>query len=97
MNPKDILSAQECGVDAIWVSNHGGRKLDCMPATVLVLPQIRQKIRCKPIFNLELKSKMQIFIDGGVKTGEDVFKCLALGADFVFIGRGFMFSLIRGA
>ena len=46
--------------------------------------------------NLELKSKMEIYVDGGVKSGCDIFKCLALGADFVFIGRGFMFSLVKG-
>ena len=39
---------------------------------------------------------MELYVDGGVKTGSDIFKCLALGADFVFLGRGFLFSLIDG-
>ncbi len=39
---------------------------------------------------------MEIYIDGGVKTGSDIFKCLALGADFVFLGRGFLFSVVFG-
>jgi len=47
MNPKDIPLAEECGVDAIWISNHGGRKLDCQLLTILFLPEIRQKIKCK--------------------------------------------------
>ena len=41
-------------------------------------------------------SKMEVYIDGGVKKGSDIFKCLALGADFVFLGRGFLFSVIEG-
>lgn len=39
---------------------------------------------------------MEVYIDGGVKTGSDIFKCLAMGADFVFIGRGFLFSVALG-
>lgn len=39
---------------------------------------------------------MELYVDGGVKTGTDIFRCLALGADFVFLGRGFLFSLIDG-
>jgi isopentenyl diphosphate isomerase/L-lactate dehydrogenase-like FMN-dependent dehydrogenase len=39
---------------------------------------------------------MEVYIDGGVKKGSDIFKCLALGADFVFLGRGFLYSLIEG-
>ena len=44
----------------------------------------------------ELNSSIQVFIDGGVKKGSDIFKCLALGADYVFLGRGFIFSLVDG-
>lgn len=39
---------------------------------------------------------MEVYIDGGVKKGSDIFKCLALGADFVFLGRGFLFSVVQG-
>ncbi len=48
-----------------------------------------------PIY-IEIGSKMEVYIDGGVKKGSDIFKCLALGADFVFLGRGFLYSLIEG-
>lgn len=48
------------------------------------------------MFYSELKSKMEVYIDGGVWKGTDIFKCLALGADFVFLGRAFLFSLIDG-
>lgn len=47
MSPQDIPRAEECGVDAIWISNHGGRQLDTAPATILALPSIRAKINCK--------------------------------------------------
>ena len=45
---------------------------------------------------VELNSKMELYIDGGIRSGSDIFKCLALGADFVFLGRGFIFSLVYG-
>ena len=44
----------------------------------------------------EIKSKMELYVDGGIKTGNDIFKCLALGADFVFVGRGFLFGVPFG-
>ena len=50
ISPKDILLADQLGVDAIWISNHGGRQLDTCPATVLSIAPIRQKLRCKLIF-----------------------------------------------
>jgi isopentenyl diphosphate isomerase/L-lactate dehydrogenase-like FMN-dependent dehydrogenase len=76
-------------VDAIWISNHGGRQLDTCPAGVEAIPYIRRRV-------IHLKSKMEIYVDGGVMKGSDIFKCLALGADFVFLGRGFLYSLIDG-
>jgi dihydroorotate dehydrogenase len=45
---------------------------------------------------LEIGSRMELYIDGGIKSGSDIFKCLALGADFVFLGRGFLFSVPFG-
>ena len=45
---------------------------------------------------LEIGSKMELYVDGGVRSGSDIFKCLALGADFVFLGRGFLFSIPFG-
>ena len=46
ISPKDVPIAEEIGVDAIWISNHGGRQLDTCPATILALPLIRQKMDC---------------------------------------------------
>ncbi len=69
--------ALEAGAWGIVVSNHGGRVLDHTPATCEVLPEIAAA----------LKGRLQIFVDGGVRTGVDVFKMLALGADGVLIGR----------
>ena len=63
--------------DAIWISNHGGIKLDSVAATIDILSDVKNVVGLK----------VAIFIDGGVRTGNDVFKCLALGADYVFLGR----------
>lgn len=84
-----MVLAHQAGVDAIWVSNHGGRQLDTCPATIEALPAIRKEVD-------RLRSTMEIYVDGGIRRGSDIFKCLALGADFVFIGRGFLYSLIDG-
>lgn len=86
---KDVELAHECGVDAIWISNHGGRQLDTSAACIESLPYVRRQV-------IKLKSKMEVYVDGGVQSGADVFKCLALGADFVFLGRGFLYSLVDG-
>ncbi len=77
MSVEDALLAKEVGAKGIVVSNHGGRVLDSMPATIDVLPEIASAV----------KGKMTVFIDGGFRSGVDVFKALALGADAVLIGR----------
>lgn len=76
-------------MDALWVSNHGGRQLDCVSATIDILPEI---VRCVK----EKYPKVEVYIDGGVRRGSDVFKCLALGADYVFLGRPVVYSLVQG-
>lgn len=75
--PADIELAISHGVDGIIISNHGGRQLDGMPATIDVLAE------CAPI----VRGRIPIAIDGGVRRGSDIFKALALGAQYVFIGR----------
>ncbi len=77
MCPEDALKAAESGAAAIVVSNHGGRVMDHTPGTADVLPKIADK----------LQGKVKIIVDGGVRTGYDVLKMLALGAESVLIGR----------
>jgi isopentenyl diphosphate isomerase/L-lactate dehydrogenase-like FMN-dependent dehydrogenase len=80
---EDALAAVEAGAAAISVSNHGGRVQDCTPGVAEVLPEIASKV----------KGKITVFADGGIRTGYDVLKMLALGADAVLVGR----DLIRAA
>ncbi|KAI1260489.1 FMN-dependent dehydrogenase-domain-containing protein [Xylariaceae sp. FL1019] len=85
----DAIKAMEAGVDAIYLTNHGGRSLDTAPATILVLLELQKC--CPQIFD-----KMEVYIDGGITRGTDIFKALCLGAKAVGIGRGFLFSLNYG-
>ena len=80
---EDARRAYEAGAAAIVVSNHGGRVLDHTPGTAELLPGIAQ----------EMKGKIKIVVDGGIRTGYDVIKMLALGADSVLIGR----DIVRAA
>ncbi|MFX0022479.1 MAG: alpha-hydroxy-acid oxidizing protein [Candidatus Hermodarchaeota archaeon] len=77
MTTEDALLAKEAGAAAIVVSNHGGRVLDHTPGTAEVLPNIVN----------EVMGKIKIIVDGGIRTGYDVLKMLALGAESVLIGR----------
>lgn len=77
MTPNAALKAVEAGADAIVVSNHGGRVQGNTPSTAEVLPAIVDAV----------KGKTKIFVDGGIRSGVDVFKAIALGADAVLIGR----------
>lgn len=79
--------ALEAGAYGIVVSNHGGRVLDHTPATIEVLPAIADAV----------KGKMKILIDGGIRTGVDIFKSIALGADAVLIGRPYAVAAYGGA
>ena len=78
--------ALEAGASGIVVSNHGGRVLDQCPATAEVLPAIADAVG----------GQMTILVDGGIRTGMDVFKALALGADAVLIGRPFVNMVYGG-
>ncbi|TGM58132.1 alpha-hydroxy-acid oxidizing protein [Leptospira vanthielii] len=86
MNPEDAKLALEGGFSAIVVSNHGGRVLDGMPGTARVLPKIAEVV----------KGKIPLLVDGGIRSGMDVFKMLALGADAVLLGRPVAISLVGG-
>ena len=80
---EDSVRIRDAGADAVYVSNHGGRQLDSAPAAIQMLPQIRAAVG--PDYPL--------LFDSGVRNGEAVIKALALGADFVFIGRPFLYAI----
>jgi 4-hydroxymandelate oxidase len=86
MTPDEAELAVTAGADAIVVSNHGGRVLDHAPGTVDVLADIADRV----------KGKITILADGGVRTGGDVLKMLALGADAVMVGRPFSVAAVGG-
>ncbi len=86
MTGKEAKIAVELGAAAIVVSNHGGRVLDHTPGTAEVLPEIASAV----------KGKIKIFVDGGVRSGVDVLKMLALGAEAVLIGRPLAIAAVGG-
>ena len=81
LNPADCPRLEQIGADAIWVSNHAGRQFDGAPATVDVLPQIRAA------------TKLPLVFDGGIEGGLDMIRALALGADFIMMGRSWHYAL----
>lgn len=83
LHPDDARAAVAHGADAIIVSNHGGRQLDCAPSTIRVLPRIVDAVG----------GKCEIYLDSGVRSGHDMLKAVALGARAVFIGRPFLYGL----
>lgn len=83
VTPEDALLAVEYGADGLIVSNHGGRQLDGTLATLDALPDIVAAV----------DRRIPVHIDGGIRHGSDIFKCLALGADFCWIGRPTLWGL----
>lgn len=86
LDPADAQAAIDNGADAIIVSNHGGRQLDGAPSTIRVLPEIVDKVG----------HKTEVYLDGGVRSGQDVIKALAYGAKAAFIGRPMLYGLGAG-
>jgi L-lactate dehydrogenase (cytochrome) len=85
----DAEDAREClktGADAIVVSNHGGRQLDGAPSTIQALPKVADAIG----------GQKEVLIDSGIRTGQDIFRALALGANAAMIGRPFLYGLGAG-
>jgi L-lactate dehydrogenase (cytochrome) len=86
LDPDDAKLAIAHGADGVIVSNHGGRQLDGAPSPIRVLPEIVDAVG----------RQTQVFMDGGVRSGQDVLKAVALGARGVFIGRAFLWGLGAG-
>ena len=83
MTPEDACLARDHGADAIIVSNHGGRQLDGAPASIQVLPAIKAAVG----------DRIEVFMDGGIRSGQDVLRALASGADGTLIGRAYIYGL----
>ena len=83
LDPEDARLAAQTGADAIIVSNHGGRQLDGAPSSIAALPAIVDAVG----------SQVEVHLDGGVRSGQDVVRSLALGARGVYIGRAFLYGL----
>lgn len=86
MTKEGALKALKAGAYGIVVSSHGGRVLEHAPATCAMLPEIREAVG----------DKIKIFVDGGIRSGADVFKAIALGADAVLIGRPYVIAAFGG-
>ena len=83
LDAEDAKIAASTGADAVVVSNHGGRQLDGTVSSIRALPEVRDAIG----------DRIEVFFDGGVRSGQDVLKALALGARGVFIGKAFAWAL----
>ena len=83
LDPEDARAAINVGADAIVVSNHGGRQLDGAISTVEALPQIVEAVN----------GKCEVWMDGGIRSGQDVLRAIALGANGTMIGRAFIYGL----
>jgi L-lactate dehydrogenase (cytochrome) len=83
LNVEDARLAADSGADAIVVSNHGGRQLDGAPSSIAALPSIAAAVG----------DRVEIMFDGGIRSGQDVLRALALGAKSCLIGRAFLYGL----
>ena len=83
LDAEDAKIAAGVGVDAIVVSNHGGRQLDGAISSIRALPEIAEAVQ----------GKTEVWVDGGIRSGQDVLRALALGADATMIGRAFLYGL----
>lgn len=85
-NVDDAVKLAELGVDAVLLSNHGGRQLDRAPVPFHLLPEVKK----------EVGDSVEIHLDTGIMSGQDIVAALALGADFTLIGRAYLYGLMAG-
>ncbi|KWV32077.1 alpha-hydroxy acid oxidase [Micromonospora rifamycinica] len=86
LDPRDAVRAADAGVDAVVVSNHGGRQFDGAPATATMLPEVVAAVG----------DRIEVLVDSGVRSGTDVLRALALGATGVLLGRPLLWALAAG-
>ena len=85
LDPEDVVRARELGLDGVIASNHGGRQLDCTIAPLDMLPEMTQAA-----------ASMPVLMDSGIRRGTDILKAMALGAQYVLIGRPFLYAAVVG-
>ncbi|MDF2374377.1 MAG: alpha-hydroxy acid oxidase [Rhizobiaceae bacterium] len=83
LDKEDAVKSLECGADAIVVSNHGGRQLDSASSAIAMLPEIVEAVG----------DKVEVHVDGGIRSGQDVLKAMCLGAKGTYIGRPYLYAL----
>lgn len=83
LDPEDAEKAMKCGADALIVSNHGGRQLDGAPSSISMLPEIIRAVG----------NNASVWVDGGIRSGQDILKAVALGARGTLIGRPYLYGL----
>ena len=83
LHPADVEQATALGIDGLHVTNHGGRQIEALPASIDALPAIAERVG----------GKATIILDSGVRSGVDVARAVALGADAAFAGKAFLWSL----
>ena len=83
LDPEDAEKAIKCGADALVVSNHGGRQLDGAPSSISMLPEIIKVVG----------NNASVWVDGGIRSGQDILKAIALGAEGTLIGRPYLYGL----
>jgi L-lactate dehydrogenase (cytochrome) len=87
---EDAKMAADAGVDGIVLSNHGGRSLDTSPPSIMILLECQRRYP-------EIFERLEVYVDGGIRRGTDILKCLCLGAKAVGLGRPFLYSVNYGA